>query len=239
VFGWLTSMISVFFCVKVQVADTPVADSTVSPVGRKKKFSLAAQWRSLRQAFRESPAFRRITINTFLHGFALWLATPLYVLYYVRNLGASDAWLGTQGMIASAVTILGYAFWRWLMGKWGESRTLKSTIVLVGVFPVLVGLLPSLTLILLAVALNSLIGAGVNLSHFNLLLKSMPADKRSEYTALYMTLMNLGIFIFPMLGVIIANWVGFRPALILFGLTSILGSTSFWWWQVQAKSVDR
>ena len=51
---------------------------------------------------------------------------------------------------------------------------------------------------------------------------------RSEYTALYMAFVNIGIFIFPLLGVALADRFGLQPVLIGCGIFSILGSTSFW-----------
>ena len=223
IFGFATSMLSLFYLIKVDVPDFPAIQPQERP-----RLSLKEQVRQLRESAASYPGFFRITTNTFLHGMGVWMAAPLYILYFVRNLGASDAWIGLQAMIASSGIILGYMLWRCILIRWKESKTLKRTIVCLGLFPVLVGLSPSLTPILLAVALNNLIVPGVNLSHFNTLLKVTPPDKRPEYTALYMAFVNIGIFIFPMLGVALANWLGLRPVLIGCGIFSILGSTSFW-----------
>jgi MFS family permease len=223
IFGFATSLLSLFYLIKVDVPDFPVIQPQERP-----RLSLREQVRRLRESAASYPGFFRITTNTFMHGMGVWMAAPLYILYYVRNLGASDAWIGLQAMIASSGIILGYIMWRWILARWKESKTLKRTIVCLGLFPVLVGLSPSLTPILFAVALNNLIVPGVNLSHFNTLLKVTPPDKRPEYTALYMAFVNIGIFIFPMLGVALADWLGLRPVLIGCGIFSILGSTSFW-----------
>jgi MFS family permease len=91
------------------------------------------------------------------------------------------------------------------------------------------GLLPSLTAILFVSALNALISAGVNLAHFNTLLKVTPPQSRPAYTALYMSIVNTGAFIFPLAGVWVADRIGLAPTLIACGIFSILGSTSFWW----------
>jgi predicted MFS family arabinose efflux permease len=186
----------------------------------------------MRSAFIAYPEFMRITRNTLLHGLGIWLASPLYTLFFVRQMNASDAWLGLNGMVASLGTIVGYTFWRSLMARWGEQPTLKRTIVLAGVYPVLVGLMPGLTPILLLSALNGLIVPGINLSHFNTLLRAMPADSRPSFTAVYQTIMNVGAFVSPLLGVALADVIGIGPALVVSGLLSIIGSTSFIWWPV-------
>jgi MFS family permease len=192
--------------------------------------------REVRNDFAENPAFVRITRNTLLHGFGVWMAAPLYALYFVRQLEASDAWLGLNGTIAAIGTIAGYSLWRWLIARWGEPVCLKRTIVLIGIYPVLVGLTPSLPVILGYGVLNGLIAPGTNLSHFNLLLSVTPANARPRFTAIYVTIMNIGAFVSPLVSVAIAEYVGLAPMLVVSGLLSIIGSTSFWWSPVLAEN---
>jgi MFS family permease len=223
--GCAASMLSLYYLVKIQVPDsTPV-------VSRAQSFK--AGWRGALYTLNTQPRLARLILNTFLHGSGVWMAMPLYILYYVRQLDASDAWIGLQGTVASLSTILGFILWRRLMARWGEPRTLKRTIVLLGLFPIAVGLSPSLTLILLAVGVNGLIAPGVTLSHFNTLLRVTPEDNRPGYTAWYMAIVNIGVFAGPLLGVVLAGWLGLGWTLVGCGVLSILGSTSFWIWPVQ------
>jgi len=46
---------------------------------------------------------------------------------------------------------------------------------------------------------------------------------------MYMSFVNTGAFIFPLVGVWVADRIGLAPTLIACGIFSILGSTSFWW----------
>jgi hypothetical protein len=226
VFGFAASLLSQYFILKVNI---PEKIPTVMPAAKFVGNPIRVQIESIRKAMRDEPNFQRITTNTLMHGVGLWLASPLYILYYVRQLDASDAWLGLQGTVLTTMTILGWLFWRWVIVRVGEPRILKLMIVTIGLVPILVGLLPNLTLILFVVGLNGLLGPAVNLSHFNILLKVMPEDQRPVYTGMYSTIVNLGAFACPLIGVLVAEWVGIAPALIAFGALSILGSTSFWW----------
>ena len=232
VFGFAASLLSTYCLIKLRVPDSPVPDVAEKQNTRR---SWADQVRLMRQAQANHPAFMRITLNTFMHGCGVWMAGPLYTLYFVRQLNASDAWLGLNGMAASIGTIAGYSLWRWLLARWGEPVSLKRTIILIGIYPMLVGLTPSLPLILVYGALNGLIVPGVNLSHFNTLLRVIPAGARPQYTAVYMTTMNIGAFICPLVAVAIADRIGLAPMLVISGLLSVLGSTSFWWRPVLGK----
>ena len=178
VFGFAVSLLSQYLILKVNI---PEKIPTVMPAAKFVGNPIRVQIESIRKAMHDEPNFQRITTNTLMHGVGLWLASPLYILYYVRQLDASDAWLGLQGTVLTTMTILGWLFWRWVIVRVGEPRILKLMIVTIGLVPILVGLLPNLTLILFVVGLNGLLGPAVNLSHFNILLKVMPEDQRPVY----------------------------------------------------------
>jgi len=229
-FGWAASMISCYYIWKMTIPDSPV------PVLSQDQAHNIRNVRYRMITFtHENKPFVQIIINTFLHGFGLWAASPLYVLRYIRELSATDTWIGYLATITSLSTIFGMAIWRWLMPKLGESVSLKITIVLAGIFPIMVGVLSSLSPILIASAINGFIAAGINLSHFNLLLKTTPEKNRPGYTAVYITFMNIGAFIFPLIGVSISELIGLSPVLIGCGILSTIGSSSFIWKPVNPK----
>jgi MFS family permease len=234
VFGFLTSMISMAYLFKLHVPNstiTKVEEDTPKHSNSPRALlgALVNSAKSFRQEMIDHPAFFRITRNTLLHGIGIWMAGPLYTLYYVRQLNASDAWLGLNGTIVSLGTIAGYSLWRWLMARWGEHISLKRTIVLIGIYPILVGLTPSLSVILAFGILNGLISPGTNLAHFNTLLRVTPDHARPRFTAIYITIMNIGAFVSPLISVAIANKIGIAPMLVIAGVLSVMGSTSFWW----------
>lgn len=233
-FGFVTSLLSFYYLLKVQVPD-----SVVKPASQRStmKRNLRQAWSELRQVMSNNSDFIRITGDTLLHGIGVWMVGPLYILHYMRDLGANEGWLGLNGTISTTATILGFAFWRWLMVRWGEPVTLKRAILWIGFYPLVVGLLPSLPLILVATAINGLIVPGVNLSHFTTLLKVTPEENRPGYTAAYITIANVGAFLCPLAGVALANHFGIAPTMIGCGILCILGSTSFWIWPVRKNII--
>lgn len=230
VVSYFIALLSLFFLLKIQV---PVKPMAIEVQNRKK--SLRESIKEIRQDLAVYSDFAAMVRNTLLHSVGLWMATPLYMLYYVRILDASDSWIGTQGAVASLATIAGFLLWRKWMQRLGESKTLRITIILAGLYPLLVGLTESLTLILVWVALSGLLAGGISLSHLNTLLRVTPAKDRTGYTAIYMTTMNIGLFISPMIGVALADRFGFGPVLIACGIVTILGSASFWVWPIRSE----
>jgi MFS family permease len=151
----------------------------------------------------------------------------LYVLYFVRTLGANEGWLGLNSTLGNLTPAIGYYLWQRGIVRWGEKHVLIWTITFVGLYPLLVGLTHDLNVILLLTALNGLLAPGTNLSHFNMLLKICPADQRTVYLGLWTSTMNLGAFVMPLIGVTLADHVGFAPVLIAGGVMCLLGSTTF------------
>jgi MFS family permease len=221
--GFVFGLVSLYYILKVQVPDSVVPQDSGSAV------SVTAMWRTAREAFTAHPDFTRIVVNTLLHGVGLWMIGPLYVLYFVRVLGASEGWLGLNGMVANLAPVLGFALWRRGVARWGENRVLIWTIGLVGFYPLLVAASPHLMVILVWTALQGVIAPGASLSHFPMLLKICPAEARPVYLGLYTTIMNIGAFVMPLIGVYLADRVGIVPMLIAGGVICLLGSSLFRW----------
>jgi MFS family permease len=225
--GFVGSMISTFYITRMRVPDSVVQASTTQSVSLKERVAGA------RDAFRQQPDFARIVGSTLAHGLGLWMIGPIYVLYYVRQLGATDGWIGTNATIASLTPVLGYYVWQRVVARRGERWVLIRTISVIGFYPILVGLTPNLTIILAWTALQGLIAPGVNLGHFPMLLKVCPAEARPLYLGIYTTIMNIGAFVMPLIGVWLSDRVGFAPVLIAGGVMCLIGSSLFRWWPLK------
>lgn len=227
VFGWVCGLLSLASLARIRLAAraSPAGPAALLPRTRR-------GWRLWPTDLAAQPNFRRVLTNSLLHQAGLWLASPLLILRYVRELEATDAWLGLHGTVAGVSAIVGLVFWRWAAERLREPRTLRLTILSLGLYPLLVGLSPQLTPILAAAALNGFFVAGVNLSHGNILLQSLPAGQRPEYMGVYSTIVNTGAFICPLISVAVAGWLGVGPALAACGVLALLGALSYWVWRV-------
>jgi Na+/melibiose symporter-like transporter len=227
--GLVFALLSSYHLTKVQLAPrTMPAPLVVTgprlPAGQR----LRAAWRTLSA----DKGFVQISINTFLHGLGMWGAGPLYTLYILRELKLGENWIGVTTAVTSVVAIFSYMAWRRIMARWGEPKTLKVTIMLLGLYPLLTGLTGWLPLILFAAVVNGFISAGTNLSHFNTFLRVIPTERVHSYTAINMTVNNIGVMLAPIITVALANQFGFGPVLVGCGVLTILGSCSFLLWPV-------
>jgi len=231
--GFATSLLSIFYIRKLHIPDQLSARTETRPPSsarsRPSAREIVQRWIHTGHKFRGHADFGRIVFNTLLHGIGLWMVAPLYVIYFVRGLGANEGWLGLNGMLGNLTPVLGYYLWQRAIERWGENPILKWTIVLVGVYPVLVGLSPSLTTILIWTGLYGLLVPAIGLSHFFMLLKVCPDRERPLFMGVYTTIMNMGASVMPLVGVAAADRFGIVPVLVVGGILSVIGSSSFLW----------
>lgn len=180
----------------------------------------------------------RMVVNTLVLDMGAWLVGPLYMIYYLRHLGASDSWVGTATALSTVSVMVGYYIWQKVIRRQGESKVLRWTVLSVGFYPLAVALTPSLSPLLLAVIINGVLTPGIGLSHFNILLQVCPAERRASYTSLYTVLMNAGAFVAPMVGVALAGAIGFKTVFIIGALLRTLGAILFWVWPVPAPEIE-
>lgn len=172
--------------------------------------------------FRELPkrrSFLNIIINTLIFTAPAWMAIPLQPIYFVRELGADEGWLGMWAGLVSAGAIAGNLIWSRTIERKGASWVLVRTAWLSTLYYLLIALFPNLTLILLFGLLIGMVTPGVELSHLNVLFQVCPADQRTIAMGLYIMLMNFGAFLTPLAVAPLIDLIGMRPTvLLLYGL---------------------
>jgi hypothetical protein len=97
-------LISYYFSSRIQIPDTEPVEST-------NHHSLKSSVSEYYQLINTSPEFVSFTLKCFMYLFGITLATPLFPLYFVRDLNASDAWIGLLHTAQTAVLVAGYFFW--------------------------------------------------------------------------------------------------------------------------------
>ncbi len=220
--GWICSMVSSYYITRLKVPDSYVPPPRAS--ASRPSFSLRQR---LGDIWQKHPDFVRITINTFLTNITIWMIGPIYILYYVRQLGATEGWIGLNGTLASLTPILGNILWQRWVWRWGEKKLLTWSVFCIPLYPILVGMTPDLRVILIWTAIYSAILPLANMSHFSLLLKICPDAERPQFLGLFSTVMNIGATVAPLVGVYLAEIFGFATVLIAGGIVSVVGSASY------------
>lgn len=170
------------------------------------------------------PAFRRFAGSAFVFRGGIAMALPLLPLYFVREVGASDAWIGIITTANSGVLLVAYFVWSAATRRVGVGGVLLASSFGMACYPLAVASTHSVLLIAVFAGCAGFFAAGNDLVNFDLVLSTIPADHQAIYVGLYQTLQNAALFVMPLLGTLLADAVGLAPALVVAGLVRLAGA---------------
>lgn len=228
----ITALISTIYVAQLQMPKMEVAQQRRTSQTRIRMSHL--NWVEVQRAQKTSSrAFRHMTINTLVYNFGVWVAGPLFILYYVRDLNADDGWIGLHAAAGSVATVVGYYVWERVIRQRGFSWVMMRMFLIAPFYTFAIVLFPNLTLIVIFNAVIGFINSGVDLSHFNVLLKLCPPERRTSYLGFFMSVMNGAAFIAPLISVAIAEQIGYGRTLLIAGVIRVVGALLFWLFPVE------
>lgn len=219
--GLAGGLLSVYLVAKI---DIPETQPTEVPLLHRQVSLIEG----VRQGLQEQPLFGRLTRNTLVFNLGAWMLGPLYIIFFVQELGAADSWVGLYTTVIHVAIMVGYWAWRRISTRMGDFPSLLLALPVVAAFPFLVALLPDLSLILVVGFLVHLFVPGVDLNHSLIFMSKLPPSRRHTAIAFYSMLMNLGAFVCPIVGVALAEAIGIRWTLVVGGLLRAVGVVLFY-----------
>jgi len=179
--------------------------------------------------WREIGGERRFVAFTGVHTlftFGVRMALPLLPLWYVRELGATDTFIGLVGTVAAGMTMAGYFLWRRPARRYGGARILVPTTLGVALFPLALTLAHTDAMVLVFVAVYAFCTAGMDLAIFDALMNIIPADRSVRFAALDTGAVNFAGVVAPLAGAVLASALGLGPALVAAAAVGLLGAVS-------------
>ena len=155
--------------------------------------------------------------TVFLWNISLYAAGPFFNVYLVKNLDASEVWVGGLAAVASAFGLVGQA----MFGRLLDARGSRWLMAVCGLF---IPFLPWAWYFVDApwqiIFINAVAGvawAGYILGSFNFLLIVSPPDQRRYYAAAYHTLVFLSTAAGPLIGGVIAQSHSIKALFLISG----------------------
>jgi MFS family permease len=159
--------------------------------------------------------------------FGLSMAVPLIPLYYVRQLGASDAWIGLIGTTQALLTMAGYFLWRRPARQRGGAWVLVPSTIGAGLFPAMLAVTHQELLVAVLVGGYGISLAGIELAIFDELLKAVPPGQAVRFAALDQGASNFSAMTGPITGALIAAQAGIPAGLLAAAVVSLIGAGLF------------
>jgi MFS family permease len=185
------------------------------------------RWEDVRSFLSGGTGFGALTAATFVYTFAMTLPSPLYSIYFVKYLQASDGWIGLRSTILSLTPILAYRLWPKLVQHWGDRAVLLLCAPLTVILPLGTGLFQSLLPQLFVVAWMGLVGPGAELARYNMLLRLCPPGRRPMAIGVFAIIANVATFVAPLLGAQLVGIAGIRYVFFLSAGIRLVGALLF------------
>lgn len=171
--------------------------------------------------------FVNFSIRRFVFQFGMMLAVPLLPLYYVREVQASDAWIGYINMAQTSTLLVGYFIWPRQSRRRGSRFVILSTTLGLSLFPILVGATQIELVILVLAGAAGVFQAGLELVFFDELMKTVPVEYSATFVALAQSLTYLATFFAPLVGTWLSDQIGLSGALLFSSLIRLFGFALF------------
>jgi MFS family permease len=228
--SFLGGVLSIYFFSLIQL---PPAQSPRVTLG--KRVTLGQRVHRYVRSLVGAPLFVRYLLTTSVLRFALNLPAALYSIYWIRHLNASDLWIGWQSTAGSLALIVGYFLWGRVASRKGHHLVLLACTFGVGIYPVMMGFVPTEFWLPLVAVVRGFFITGIDLSFFDTLLQVCPPDKRASFIALNTVVANLAIFLAPMAGSLLSGWLSIRVVFLVSGGIHLLATLLFGLFHVAAE----
>lgn len=199
--------------------DLPDVEPQPQPVG----LSAGQRFNGYVDRIRGERAFVLFMTKRLVYHSGIALAVPLFPLYFVRRVQATDAWIGTINTTQTAIMLLGYFLWARHGRARGSRSVLLWTTLGLAFYPALVASTQQVQLIVVLAGLAGVFQAGLDLVFFDELMKTVPVAYTATFVALAQTLQHLASVVAPLLGTLLADHLGLGWALLVSAILRLLG----------------
>ncbi len=216
----LGGLISYYFSSRIQIPDA-------EPIQRASRGSIRTSLREYYGLIQTSPEFVQFSIKRFVYLFGITLGTPLFPLYFVRQLNASDAWIGLVYTAQTAILVVGYFFWSLQTRRRGSRFVLLVTTLGISLYPGLVALTHNQTTVFVLSTLAGVFQAGIDLVFFDELMRTIPPKYSPTFVSLAQSLQYLSSILAPLLGTFLSEQIGLSNALLFSAGIRLVGFILF------------
>ena len=172
---------------------------------------------ALLQPLTANRGFLILTIVTFVMRIGLILPIGLWSVFWVRNMQASDAWIGWRTTIENMAVMIGYYCWGRIASRRHYTTVFAASTLSLGVCVLIASQATVQTrwILFLCAFLGGFSGPGLDVSLFEWLLGVMPPAERPRYVAVNTVLAHAVICVAPMVGSALAQQVGIPPVMVV------------------------
>lgn len=222
-------LVSFIFSRRIQLPD---AEPPPEPAG----LNAAQRSKNYLALVRSQPDFVRFSIKRYVFQFATLLATPIFPLYYVREVQANDAWIGLISTSQTAVLVVGYFLWTRQYRRRGSRYVLLWATFALSLYPALVAMTQQVQVIALLAGMAGIFQAGIDLVFFDELMKTVPVEYSATFVSLAQSLQYSASIFAPLIGTLLSGVLGLGGVLLLSAALKLAGFLLFTFWSSRSPA---
>lgn len=171
--------------------------------------------------------FIRFEARGFVYVASIGLTMPVLPLFYVHEVGASDAWIGVIGSAGSAGSVLGYLVARQLARRRGATMALLPSLLVAALAPALLSAIGWLPAVAAIAFVSGVAGAGAQLALFDQMMRTIPGEHGVTFSSVDQSLSNAAIMIAPVVGGLLTVALGIRETLLVVAIVGLVALILF------------
>ncbi len=171
--------------------------------------------------------FTSFLFKRFVYTTGISLALPLFPLFFVNVVKASDSTIAFINTAQVGVMIIGYFFWS------HQSRARSSRLVLLwttfgmSLYPILMAMTRSPSMMVAFAGMAGIFQAGLDLVFFDELLRTIPPERSATFVSFAQSVQYVPTILAPLIGTVLSDWIGLPLALVIAGAIRLLGFALF------------
>jgi hypothetical protein len=215
----LGALISYFFSLNIKIPDQNPPPTLPS--------NIRGSFQEYARLVRLHPNFRSFVVKRFVFSSGSAMTLPLFPLYFVRVIEASDAWIASINTAATATLVVGYFFWIWVSRRKSSRFILLWSTLGMTMYPLAVSFLHQEWIIALLAGISGIFSAGTSLVFFDEFLKTVPEEYAATFVSLGQSVEHFALILSPIIASSLSLWIGIGPALLVSGLVRLAGFALF------------
>lgn len=196
-------------------------------VASPEKKSLLVRAREWRDKLRAEKKFMRVIGSQFVFRFGLAYAIPLFPLYYVRVLNASDESIGLINTVQGMVLLVAYYVWARVTKKRGVRFALLVTTLAIAFYPMILSFTQAVPLVILLSGAAATFSAGIDLIFFDMVVASYPPQEAATFVGMQQLTVYIATFVGPFVATTLATTINIPTALLFAGVIRLIGVGMF------------
>lgn len=207
---------------RIVIADQP--RTTVASAG-----TVSQRLRGMTKLVTGRRPFVRYELQSLVYTLGVGIAAPLLPLFYVHEIGAPDAWIGVIGAAQAAGGVVGYLGARRLSIRRPSVSVLLPSLLVVAIVPATqaaLGWLPAVAGVAFVYGVGA---AGAQLAMFDQLMRRIPLEHGVTFSSVDQSVQNLGLFVSPNVGGLLAVTIGVRLGLVV---AAVVIGLAFAWFAI-------